>query len=342
MFRDSAKRWVSETYAHDKDAEAQWSEMAELGWLMIAIPEDVGGLGGTPYDVAMIAEALGHGLVRLPFVDVSVTAAQALLPIAPDCVEAIIGGEARPILAHNEPAARGDLGWVETTATQDGETWRLTGRKTGLVGAPFASSFLASAKSESGEISLFEIAKADAPLVEFTTIDDRPAGELRLDNTTAKLLSSDASAAIEAALDYSMVLESAEAVGTMQAAFDATKEYLLTRKQYGQLIGDFQALRHRFADMFIELEQARSMVRRGLDALTSEDERMRAKMAAATRARTAQAAYFVGAQSIQLHGGIGVTEEYPVGHYFKRLTAFCLRHGTAEAQVERFAELTHT
>jgi alkylation response protein AidB-like acyl-CoA dehydrogenase len=144
--------------------------------------------------------------------------------------------------------------------------------------------------------------------------------------------------AILAAYDCALVYESAEAVGAMQSILELTREYLLTRKQYGQLIGEFQALRHRIADMFIEVEQARSMVR-GLDALTCESANERSALAAATKARVAQAGLYVGAQGIQLHGGIGVTNEYPLGHYYKRLLAFNQRHGGGAAQARRYAAL---
>lgn len=342
MFRDSARRWVDQDHKTDGDPAAHWAHFAEMGWLMIALPEAAGGLGGDVYDAAIIAEELGRGLVRAPFVEVAVTAAQALLLLAPDRVAAIAAGEARPVLAHDEAEARGDPDWVATAAVRDGDGWRLSGRKTAIVGGAFADSFLVSATIEGQGIALFEVATDGAPLRAYTTIDDRAAAELLLDRTPATLLgTADAAhAAIHAAHDHALVLESAEAIGTMQAALDLTRDYLLTRRQYGQRIGDFQALRHRLADMFIELEQARSMVLRGLAALVDGDPAERALIAAATRARVAQAGTFVGAQGIQLHGGIGVTEEYPVGHHFKRLIAFETRHGTAAAQVQRFAELS--
>ncbi|WP_157215162.1 acyl-CoA dehydrogenase family protein [Flavisphingomonas formosensis] len=341
MVRDSARRWVVQDHQAEGDAEAHWAHFAEMGWLMIALPEAAGGLGGDAYDAAIIAEELGRGIVRAPFVEVAVVAAQALLAIAPERVAAIASGDARPILAHDEAEARGDPAWVATRAVRHDGGWRLSGRKTGLVGAPLASGFLVSATIEGEGLALFDLPAEGAPLRAFRTVDDRPAGELRLADTPATLIAGPdrASAAILAAHDHALVLESAEAVGTMQAALDLTRDYLLTRKQYGQRIGDFQALRHRLADMFIELEQARSIVLRGLEALTAGDPTERARIAAATRARVAQAGSFVGAQGIQLHGGIGVTEEYPVGHYFKRLIAFSTRHGTAAAQVQRFAEL---
>ena len=338
MFRDTARRWVEQEYKASDDPSDHWAQFAALGWLMIGAPETAGGLGGDAYDVAILAEELGRGLVRAPFVEVAGAATQVLLALAPDRVEAIASGEARPLLAHDESEARGDQNWVKTRATRVGDDWRLNGRKTGLVGAPMADGFLVTAQTDAA-VALFLVDPAPGILTPFATIDDRPAGELRLEQTPATLLAEDALPAVRRALDYALVIESAEALGAMQAALDLTRDYLLTRVQYGQRLADFQALRHRLADMFIEVEQARSIVLRGLAALVA-DGSDRAALAAATRARVAAAARFVGAQAVQLHGGIGVTEEYPVGHMFKRLCAFELRHGTAAVQLERFAALT--
>ena len=338
MFRDAAARWVEQEAGSGADMAAQWGQFAELGWLMVAIPEDQGGLDGNVYDNAIIAEELGKGLVAAPYVGVAVTATQLLLALAPERAEAVASGEEIPLVAHVEAGQGGDPSWVETTATQAGDGWSLTGTKTAIIGAPLATSFLVSARTPDGKIGLFEVAADAAKVREYLLFDMRPAGDLVLDATPATLISSDALSAIEFALDCEHVVESAEAVGVMQTAFDLTKDYLNTRQQYGQLIGQFQALQHRLADMFIELEQARSVVLRGLDALVRNGPD-RSAMAAACRVKVAQAGHFVGAQGIQLHGGIGVTEEYPVGHHFRQLIAFEMRHGGAGAQVERYASM---
>jgi alkylation response protein AidB-like acyl-CoA dehydrogenase len=341
MLRDSVRRWV-EQQGSGQDVDTQWAYFAEMGWLMAALPEEAAGLGGDAQDAAIIAEELGRGLVRAPFVEVAVTAAQALIALAPERVPAIAAGATRAILAHDEAEARGDPAWVETGAEQDDGIWRLRGRKTGAIGAADADMLLVSAVAPEG-LTLFEVSITETPMRTYVTVDGRAGAELLLDGTPAVPVGPIGRArdAILNALDHALVVESAEAVGAMQKVLDLTRDYLLTRRQYGRPIGDFQALRHRFADMFIHVEQARSIVLRGLAGLRSSDPRERAMLAAATRARTAQAGAFVGAQGIQLHGGIGVTEEYPVGHYFKRLTAFALRHGTEAAQVERYAALSN-
>jgi alkylation response protein AidB-like acyl-CoA dehydrogenase len=339
MFRDSVRRWLERGGEAGDDP---WSHFAEMGWLMAALPEEVGGLGGSLDDAAIIAEELGRGLVRAPFVEVAVTTAQLLLKLAPERVAAVASGDSRPILAHDEADARGDPLWVSTRARRDDEGWRLTGRKTGIVGAEQADVILVSAVAEGQGLTLFELPADAAPLRRFRTIDDRSGAELRLSDTRAVPVGplGGAEPALLHALDCALVLESAEALGGMARVLDMTRDYLMTRKQFGRPIGDFQALRHRLADMFIEVEQARSMVLRGLAGLREASPRERARLAAATRARVAQAGAFVGAQGIQLHGGIGVTEEYPVGHYFRRLTAFDLRHGPSAVHVERFARLS--
>lgn len=341
MLRDGLRRWAAPRDLREaEDFASTWAYGAEQGWLMAGLPEAAGGLGGTAFDSAIIAEELGRALVRSPFVEIGMVAAQLLLRIAPGRVPQVALGENRILLTHDEPGARGDPDWVETRATPLDDGWALSGRKTGILGAVHADTLIVSAKTTDG-FALFELAAANAPLRPFTTIDDRAGGELLLDGTPAILLASGdaATAALHEAYDYALVLESAEALGAMERALDMTRDYLLTRKQYGRLIGDFQVLRHRLADMFIEVEQARSIILRGLEALVEAPAPRRAALAAAVKARVAQAGMVVGGQAIQLHGGIGVTDEYPVGHLFKRLLAFAQRHGGEARQVERFAAL---
>ena len=342
MLRDGLRRWGAARDVRSCERQAEfWQFAAEQGWFMAGLPESAGGLGGNAFDSAIIAEELGRALVRAPFVEVAVVAAGLLHALAPERLGGIIAGTARPILAHDEADAHGDPEWVRTIALRDGDGWRLTGRKTAIIGADHADRFLVTAQVEGEGIALFELLALGAPLRGYTTVDDRSGGELRLASTPATLLAGAGAArpALMAALDGALVLESAEALGAMEHALELTRDYLLTRKQYGQLIGDFQALRHRLADMFIETEQARSIMLCGLEALTEASPGRRAALAAAVKARVAQAGLFVGGNAIQLHGGIGVTDEYPVGHFYKRLVAYDQRHGGSARQVERYAEL---
>ncbi len=341
MLRDSVRRWAAGRDVRAAgDQQVDWAYGAEQGWLMAGLPEEAGGLGGSDADSAVIAEELGRALVRTGFVESGMVAAQLLLAIAPERAEEIAMGGVQPVLAHDEPGMRACYLNVTTRAENVEGGWKLSGRKSAIVGTP--TSLVVSARMPDAAVGLFEISAEDAPLRSYETFDGRTGGELTLEATPAELLlvGKPAESALLEAIDRALVLESAEALGAMEAAFDMTRDYLMTRKQYGQLIGEFQALRHRIADMFIELEQARSILVIGLGGLAGSNPQERARLAAATRARVAQAGQFVCGQAIQLHGGIGVTDEYPVGHFFKRITAFAARHGGEARQVERFAELS--
>lgn len=347
MLRDSVRRWVRPfDVRHGAAFNEIWAQLAEMGWLGAGLPEAVGGLGGTVYELSVIAEELGRGLIREPFVDAVSLSVQVLLAVAPERLEAIASGEKLVLIAHDEPESRGDPAWVGTVASPTGQRdeWRLNGTKGAIMGATHAHSLICTAEVAGTGLSFFELLRPAEALQAYQTFDDRPAGDLQLQATEARLIGSPGSALpiVERALDFALVIESAEALGAMQKAFELTREYLATRRQYGRRIGDFQALRHRLADMFIQLEQARSMVLRGLAALTQENPRARSAAAAATKARVAQAGLYVGAQAVQLHGGIGMAQEHPVGHYFNRLVAFNQRHGTADVQVARFATLTRS
>lgn len=343
MLGDSVRRWASQIDPrHGESPEQAWNQFIDMGWLAAGLPEAAGGLGGDAYDAAVIAEELGRALVRAPFVDVAVTPAQLLLQLAPERVAALASGEARVVFAHAELEARGDPNWIGTRAEYINGSWRLNGKKVGVLGADNAQMVLVSAKVEGQGVAVFEVPLPSSPLRRFTTVDGRVGAELLLDNVAAVPVGPVGGAleAIVRALDHALVLESAEAIGAMQRAFELTRDYLMTRRQFGKRIGEFQALQHRLADMFIHMEQARSLVLRSLAMLDGADQRTRSMYAAATKARTAQAGLFVTGHAIQLHGGIGVTDEYVVGHYFKRMLAFNQRHGTGETHVERFAELS--
>lgn len=354
LLRDSVRRFIEREHAARKRPAlghdpAIWALFGEQGWLAAGLPEAVGGLGGGAFDTALIAEELGRGLVPEAYVAVASATAQLLVRIDPagPLLASLAWGEARPTLAHNEAAARGDRRWIETRARADGDGYILDGAKTAIEGGPAATTWLVSARLHgSDELALFAVA-ADAPGVHaqhFRTVDNRGASNLvfeqaRLGAETRIGAGGDVEAALDFALDHGLVAAGAEAVGAMEAALALTTDYLRTRKQFGQLIGDFQALRHRLADMFIELEQARSIVLRAIEALAADDPKERARVVAASKVRVGQAARFVGAQAIQLHGGIGVTEEYAVGQYFKRLTMFGLHGGTEAAHLERYVSL---
>jgi alkylation response protein AidB-like acyl-CoA dehydrogenase len=336
MLREGARRALAEEATGDR-----WERFAQLGWLMAALPEEAGGLGWGPRAAAIVAEELGRADGDEPFVDVAVMATQALLGLRDPGVQAIGEGGARAVLAHNEAAARGAPDWVEAIAEPGDGGYRISGAKHAIVAAPDADRLLVTATVPGKGLTLFDVRPDAVSRKDYALIDGRSASDIRLDGAAADPVGpiGGAQPAITRAFDHALVLGAAQALGTMQRAFDMTRDYLLTRRQYGKVIGDFQALRHRLADMFIEVEQARSMVALGVAALDGEDARERSRIASATKARVAQAGLFVTGQAIQLHGGIGLTREYPVGGLFTRMVVFDQRFGAADAHVERFAAL---
>jgi alkylation response protein AidB-like acyl-CoA dehydrogenase len=351
LLRDSVRRFVERDHAarapsHLGHDDAIWAVFGEQGWLAAGLPEEVGGLGGGGFSTALIAEELGRGLVPEAFVPVAAVSAQLLYALAPEDerLQSLMWGQSRPVLAHFETEGRGDVRWIEARAVRDGDGWTLSGSKNAVLGGPAADYFLVSARTDAG-LSVFAVPAEAAGLhrQDYRTVDSRGASNLALDQVKLPadaLIGPEggAQAAVERAVDYGLVCSAAEAVGAMDVALDMTRSYLNTRRQFGTLIGDFQALRHRLADMFIESEQARSIVLRALGAIEG-DPAERGRLAAAAKVRVAQSGRYVTGQAIQLHGGIGLTEEYPVGHYFRRLTVFTLLNGADVAHLERFVRL---
>jgi alkylation response protein AidB-like acyl-CoA dehydrogenase len=354
--RESVRRFVERDYTFDKrrvimdsadgiSAEV-WSTMAELGWLGAGLSEEAGGFGGSAAENAIIAEELGRGLVVEPFVP-AILAAQ-LLAALPDfggrgeLVEGLIMGAHKIVLAHGESDARGDPRQVAAKATRDGDRWLLRGTKSLVLGAPSADRLLVSAQTGGG-ISLF-LVEPDAPGLSsnvYRLVDNSRVADLALDNVPGQLVGAEGGAlpAIEAAIDHATVVVCAEAVGAMDAALFMTRDYLKTRQQFGQTLNNFQALQHRMADMLVELELARSMVFQGLAALAQGDADARREGVSAAKAMINDAGLFVTRQSIQLHGGIGMTEEYAVGHYYRRMFVINQLFGNSDVHLVRYAEL---
>ena len=348
MLVDSVQRFVQQEYDFETRRatasrpggfdRAHWRQFADMGWLGVSLPDAVGGFDGTAVDTALVMQELGRGLVLEPYLAVAVLAAQAINAGASDeqkkiLLPPLIGGESLVVLAHGEPDACGVLAHVATRAELNGEGgYRLHGRKSLVLGGPVADKFLVSARTggEIGDengISLF-LLDANAPGLtrrDYRLIDSSGASDLLLDNVRVgpQALMGDSNgafAAIEHAVSHATVALCAEAVGAMEKVIWTTRDYLLTRKQFGAAIGSFQALQHRMADMVCELEQSRAMLYRALAHLDDVDPAARRHAVAAAKAQTGRSGKFVGAQGIQLHGGIGMTEEYCIGHYFKRLT----------------------
>jgi alkylation response protein AidB-like acyl-CoA dehydrogenase len=336
-------------------ATATWREFVEMGWLAAAIPEAHGGLGFGAVEIALIAEEVGRHLVLEPFTACGVYASKAIQYVATDAqkdalLPMIAAGERLYAVASSEPEARGDPTWIACRAerSRDG-TWRLDGRKSLVIGAGVADRFLVFARTSGAigtpeGISLFEIA-ADAAgmhLERYALVDGTPAGDLVFENaflSADALLGTEGAAAegLQRAVDEAIVAQCAETVGSCEDVLALCSEYLKTRKQFGVPIGSFQALQHRMADMAIETSQARASLHRGLQALTADSPLRRSVDISGVKAQVLKSARFVTQQGIQLHGGYGITEEYRVGHHWRRLLLTDSVFGNHAYHLSRYA-----
>ncbi|MGE2730994.1 acyl-CoA dehydrogenase family protein [Mycolicibacterium vaccae] len=335
-----------------------WRAFAEeLGILGAALPEEHGGIGGGPVEMMLIAEALGHALVVEPYVDTAVVAAglieRAGEPVAPELLEQIAAGSAIVTLAATEATSGDNWRDVRTVAERDGDEWVLTGSKIVSTATPLADRVLVTARtsSEPGDtagISLFlvDLSSETTGLTrhDYRTVDDRRASDLEFDHVRvpASALLGDEGAAwpsLARARDEGAAAVCSEAVGAMRKVLADTVEYCKQRQQFGQPIGSFQVLQHRMVDMYMEVEQAAAAALLAVLKLDA-DEDTRARAVSAAKATVGRAAQFVGQQAVQLHGGMGMTEELAIGHYFKRLTALQFEFGSTDHHVTRYARLT--
>lgn len=359
LLRDGLTKFLATRYGLESSRAAAklgpgwqpeiWRSFAEeLGILGAALPEEVGGIGGGPVEVMVIAEALGHALVVEPYVDTVVVAGGLLQraggPIADALSEQIAAGTAVVSMAATE-AAFGDH-WqdAQTTARPDGDDWLLDGSKITVLNAPLATHLLVTATTQAG-LSLFLVDLADQPsgltMHGYRTVDDRRAADIEFTGVRAVLLGTDGAAgeSVEQARDEGATAVAAEAVGNMRKVLADTVEYCRQRQQFGTPIGTFQALQHRMVDMHIELEQSVAAVYLAVLNLQAEPAQ-RARAVSAAKATVGRAARFIGQNAVQLHGGMGMTEELAIGHYFKRLTAVQYEFGSTDRHLARYAELT--
>lgn len=335
-----------------------WGSLAEMGLLMIPFSEADGGFGGGATDLIATMEAIGAGLVVEPFLSTvlggrliasagSAAQREALLP-------GVIDGSTKLAFAHTERTARYTLSQVELKAAKAGEGWQLDGEKVVVLHAPMADRLVVSARTSGGAadeagISLFLVdpKAAGVSMKTYRTIDNLRAAEVsfaRVKLPADALLGEAGKAfpAIDEAVDFATVLACCEAVGAMRFANDTTLEYLKTRKQFGVPIGTFQVLQHRMVEMRISAEQSRSIC---LLAAARVDAAARGEIDAAERRRVVSAAKIkvsdacrhVGQEAIQLHGGMGMTQEMKVAHSFKRLTMIAQQFGDVDQHLERFA-----
>ena len=367
LLQESVQRFVQDNYSfeqrrkivdNDKGfSETHWKQFAELGWLGMAFPEAVGGYGGTPVETMIVMEEFGKGLVAEPFVSTVVLGGGAIIAGGSaeqqqEIVGKIAEGELKLALAFAERQSRYNLADVETKAEAAGSDYILSGAKSVVFGAPSADKFIVSARTSGGSreevgISLFLVDSnaAGVAVRGYPTVDGLRAGEVTLNNVkipgSAMVGGKDQGFDIlDHVIDHAIAATAAEATGAMSALNNMTLEYIKTREQFGQPIGKFQVLQHRMVDMFIAHEEAKSMSMMVAMRVSDEDVRERRKAASACKVQIAKSCRFVGQQAIQLHGGIGMTDEYAAGHYFKRLTMIDRSFGDSDFHLARFGQLS--
>lgn len=340
QLRDAVRRWVDKAYSFERRraevagggfSRTTYHELAELGLTALVVPEAHGGLGQGPVDVMVAMEELGRGIVLAPLAQ-AVVASAVLCQYAPAEVQAlwqprIASGEALVVLAHQERKGRYRLDECSATATAGGSGHLLTGRKSLVPAGDQADAFLVPAKLD-GQIALFLVERAagGARTRGYVTQDGSRAAELECTDSPATLLTYNGLTALTLAMDVANAALCAEAVGVMEQTLAITVDYMNQRKQFGVAIASFQALRHRVADMKMQLELSRSMSYYASLKITAPAAERHLAVARA-RVQLGQAMRFVGQQAVQLHGGIGVTDEYIVSHYFKRLTQMEMSFG---------------
>jgi pimeloyl-CoA dehydrogenase len=333
-----------------------WQQLAALGLTALPLPQEHGGFGGGAVDLLPVMQELGRALVLEPFLSSIVLGATALRLAGNAAVKAqllpdVASGEVRLAWAHDEHAGRQAPLWIETTARLENGHWLLDGGKSNVMHATAAHRFVVSARvggaaADADGVALFLVDSNAKGLScrAHRQVDDAAAGELRFEGATASPLGDPRDAAtalraIEGTLAMGTAAVCADAVGAMEAAYRLAIDYLHTRKQFGRLIGENQALRHRAAEMLVSLEMCRSMAlvaaiaADDLDAPGARIDLAQAKLMVGRHGRT------VCHSAIQMHGGIGMTEEYAVGHYLRRVTLIDQLFGDVEAQATKLAAM---
>lgn len=365
MLQDTLRRFLADRYDTetrnkivDSDAGMSaeiWAELAELGVIGALFTEDQGGFGGAGFDITTVFEELGRAGVVEPFLDTAVLGGGLIAALGNDAqktlVDDVIGGGLHLAFAHGEPASRFDLNRVETNAVQNGDEIVLNGRKAVVVNAEAAGQLIVSAREDgavddTSGISLFLVPADAAGLTMrgYPMMSGGRAAEVILDDVrvpgSARLgAAGTAYPAIVGQVALANVALCAETLGAMETATELTREYLMTRKQFGRPIGTFQALAHRFSDLLIELEQARSAVINAAGHLSDPDD-LRDKHIAAARNLIGRAGRLVAEEAIQMHGGIAMTQEYELAHIAKRIVMADHRFGDVDYHLERFIELS--
>jgi alkylation response protein AidB-like acyl-CoA dehydrogenase len=332
-------------------SESTWAAFADMGLTALALPEADGGFGGGAVDLMATLQALGEALVVEPLLD-NVALAARLVARAGNAQQranwlpGVVDGTRRMAFAYLEPGRRYALDPLNTTAKPTAAGWVLDGSKSVVIGAPQAHTLVVSARSDAGAcLFAVDVAAPGVALNPSRTVDGQRAADVVFSGVQLQadaLLGAAGTAQphIEEALDFATALLCADAVGAMRYAVDATLEYTKTRKQFGTPIASFQVLQHRMVEMLITLEQARSMAILAAAKVDSgASARERGKAVSAAKVKIADAARLISQEAVQLHGGMGMTEELKISHTFRRLTMAAQRFGDADHHLERYAAL---
>ena len=361
--QDTLRRWIARDYAFESRralsrspegfSVGAWAQYADLGLLGLPFPEEFGGLGGSGVDVMAVMELVGEGLLLEPYWSTVVLCGGLIRDCAPQAMKAallpeITVGRLQLALAAYEAGGRYDLAHVDCKAVRTGDGWRLSGQKAVVLDAPSANYFVVSARvgaDAAAGIALFLVPRAASgvSLVSYPTQSGSRAGDVRFADVLVgddALISGpgEGLAALERAADLGIAALCAESLGIVTALNKATLSYLKSRKQFGAPIGTFQALQHRMADLYIAGEQLRSMTIVAAVNCETRDAAARRRAMSGAKAYVGEAARFVGQQAVQLHGGMGLVDEFIVGHYFKRLTVIDLCLGDAEFHLARYSD----
>jgi alkylation response protein AidB-like acyl-CoA dehydrogenase len=356
LLADTVRRYLADSYAFEQrkkvlasapgHSPAVWQEFAQLGLLGLNVPEADGGLGGGAVETLIVAMALGEAIVVEPYLSSAVLATRAIAALGSAAqraawLGALAGGERIAVLAHDlAPAAPAGV-----RAIAKGGGWRLTGSLPVVYHAPAADLFLVAASTGAAADepdALFAVPRGAAglKLAACTTVDGQVAADVSLADaavTSDARFGGDARAALAAVVDFGLMAFCGEALGALDRCLALTVEYTRTRNQFGGPIGRFQALQHRMVDMLTHVEQARSLVYLAASRCGEDDAAERRSALSAAKVLVGDAARYVGQQAVQLHGGMGVSDEVSISHYFKRLLATEVRFGSSEAHLARYA-----
>ena len=361
MLKDSLDRLLKDSYGFEQRKKymadpagfsaEMWNAYAEMGLMALPFSEEDGGLDGTPVETMIVMESLGRALALEPYFATVILGGGALKAAASadqraELVPQIAEGSLKLALAHTERNSRYDLYHVETKAMKDGDHWRLTGQKSVVLHGEAADKIIVVARTagdvrDENGIGLFIVDASAEGLTRrgYATQDGARAAELSLDNVPAEALGNPANGlpALQKTIDGAIAALSAESIGVMSAMQELTVDYLKVRKQFGVAIGAFQVLQHKAVDMFVAIEQARSITLYATMMADSDDAAARAQAMHAAKAEIGRGGRVCGENAIQLHGGVGMTMEYAVGHYFKRMTMIDTQFGDADFHLRALA-----